>query len=101
TTPTALHTLSLHDALPISSHGFRTCGREPLGIRDGETYYDEEHMVYVLPQDASAAGTVSPADRQYSVWRRSGYAASDDPDLLDRSEEHTSELQSRENLVCR
>src|SRR5690606_40801036 len=23
------------------------------------------------------------------------------PDMLDRSEEHTSELQSRENLVCR
>src|SRR5690606_40876538 len=42
------------------------------------------------PTEASAARCPAPASRSYS---RSGSRA--------RSEEHTSELQSRENLVCR
>src|SRR5690606_39956137 len=33
-------------------------------------------------------------------WSEGSYANPNDP-ILNRSEEHTSELQSRENLVCR
>src|SRR5690349_25121639 len=71
TATTEIYTLSLHDALPISSNlvqlivffrawakfSFRVCGLS-------------DHSVNLLS-------------------------------LLDRSEEHTSELQSRRDLVCR
>src|SRR5690606_4844218 len=50
-----------------------------------------------LPVDPS-----SEAPRGYTEEQRGkpgGFIG--DPDVMDRSEEHTSELQSRENLVCR
>src|SRR2546430_5665142 len=65
TATTEIYTLSLHDALPISS---RSCTHSPRGI--------------------GPAG--SPASRRAA--RRRGSP---------RSEEHTSELQSQSNLVCR
>src|SRR5437868_13771345 len=73
TPPPEIYTLSLHDALPISrSISFSMC---------------------------SAAGKKSPQARTHRVQNR----------LVDRitsrsqrrSEEHTSELQSRFDLVCR
>src|SRR5690349_22733843 len=70
TAPTEIYTLSLHDALPISSSTANTCAARAA-------------YVY-CPARASA-----PAPRQA---RRAGSA---------RSEEHTSELQSRRDLVCR
>src|SRR5207249_7785454 len=63
TATTEIYTLSLHDALPISS-GVRTLAR---------TRSHTSRLI--LPADIS------------DVW--------------DRSEEHTSELQSRFDLVCR
>src|SRR2546429_2329429 len=74
TATTEIYTLSLHDALPISDLR-STAGRSP---------------------GTAAAGTAAP-DRMRTVRRcpshRSAAAA--------RSEEHTSELQSRLHLVCR
>src|SRR5690606_42096480 len=70
---TALYTLSLHDALPIFG-----------AVRD------------VL---VDRAGEVTP-DRAHGRVLRVGRAHHLAP-LEDRSEEHTSELQSRESLVCR
>src|SRR5258708_12732104 len=72
TATTEIYTLSLHDALPISSTGYRpakTCG-----------------LISLKPGKGSAAGlsasvTVSPT--------------------CARSEEHTSELQSPDHIVCR
>src|SRR5690606_41683826 len=68
-----IYTLSLHDALPIS----------PVLVLCGAT---QRHVLWLLPQMLSA--------NWQPCWgflqRRCG-----------RSEEHTSELQSRENLVCR
>src|SRR5204862_6983218 len=79
TTPnTQLYTLSLHDALPISRprHGSR---REPVAAdRDDRAPHPGEVAVDVL-----------------HVQLRSARA-----EVL-RSEEHTSELQSRRDLVCR
>src|SRR5262249_61706064 len=74
--PPEIYTLSLHDALPIS--GSRTTRRRP---RAG-------------PSSNPSPG-VSPECAEISV-----------PDLFGdrghwRSEEHTSELQSLTNLVCR
>src|SRR5436309_9261202 len=65
TATTEIYTLSLHDALPISS-------------------------------SASSRPSPSPPPASASARSRLSSAGSSS-----RSEEHTSELQSRENLVCR
>src|SRR5436309_9020692 len=74
---TEFYTLSLHDALPIFP-GAERCVRDGEGDR-------EQH-------EARGPGAHVDAD-----GRRSS-CCSRPPS---RSEEHTSELQSRENLVCR
>src|SRR5438034_3554478 len=49
--------------------------------------------------------TLSRATVQIHNWRNSGCCSSGDaipePYIVDRSEEHTSELQSHSDLVCR
>src|SRR3712207_8439072 len=75
TATTEIYTLSLHDALPIS-----LAGEDALAV--GE-------LVDGVPGQLAVVGDRGLAD----VARRAG-------DLL-RSEEHTSELQSRQYLVCR
>src|SRR5690606_41719803 len=81
--PTETYTLSLHDALPISYYG-------------GGTTHALPHLFYV-PVVLGAA----------SFGVRGGFVTGILAGLLcgpqrsPRSEEHTSELQSRENLVCR
>src|SRR5690606_40983413 len=93
--PTDIYTVSLHDALPIL----------------------EQSPVYgVLPYEPINALFSDYAHKKRFVWMpynvKATYVA--DGDVLDfptgsvliktffyRSEEHTSELQSRENLVCR
>src|SRR5258706_10834220 len=47
------------------------------------------------PWTTWSPGAVSPCPRSWRRWSRPGTAASS------RSEEHTSELQSLTNLVCR
>src|SRR5699024_11649084 len=93
------HARSLHDALPISGKCFNT------------------QVTYVLPIDAEAGKFIYMGDRwngnnltdSRTVW----LPLQVNPDThtiailgesdwtLDRSEEHTSELQSRFDLVCR
>src|SRR5690606_42087498 len=85
------YSLSLHDALPICTHlyhcrnWFRTCiGRLHTSFKQLEYFYRQysggcARLVYDLSNDGT--------NRLLQ------------PSL--RSEEHTSELQSRENLVCR
>src|SRR5690606_41234325 len=78
TSAPAICTLSLHDALPI-------CSTAPV-LGGWTTSY--------------GSGDVIPA-----AWLVHDLRTTTAPDLLrhpgDRSEEHTSELQSREKLVCR
>src|SRR5204862_1442075 len=68
--PTAIYTLSLHDALPILQPG---------------VHLDEVELA-VFPQEF---------DRPRAAIAHVGHR------LGNRSEEHTSELQSRRDLVCR
>src|SRR3712207_8772549 len=77
TATTEIYTLSLHDALPISGGG---------GARAGRQVHRPE-----ATRSASAAQVLCAAPRR----RRFG------TDRDARSEEHTSELQSRQYLVCR
>src|SRR5690606_40097720 len=84
---TEIYTLSLHDALPISGEQWgarqRAAGRPDRGAA-GRT--------------GPAAGLRAPRGGPGRRPDR-GIGRGGGPDA--RSEEHTSELQSRENLVCR
>src|SRR5206468_4631618 len=93
--PTATYTLSLHDALPIFLgllffvRGTPTRG--PAILRDRLAALDRERVGGHVPGDDRAGRDVGAgAHRQ----RR-------DQAGIGRSEEHTSELQSRSDLVCR
>src|SRR3712207_8507357 len=77
TATTEIYTLSLHDALPICR---RPALREPLA---------QVHRHDAAPH-ASQAVTTSSVVRRLTT-----------PFPSARSEEHTSELQSRQYLVCR
>src|SRR2546430_14079110 len=77
TATTEIYTLSLHDALPISGGDCaRTGGDDDGDRRDGEL----------------GACRADGLGRCRAIFRWPGEA---------RSEEHTSELQSQSNLVCR
>src|SRR5690606_41650084 len=82
TATTEIHTLSLHDALPISS---RHTGRSRSGRSRNAPRPSEKPMMDRSRSSGSRTSKPTPKRRISSR----------------RSEEHTSELQSRENLVCR
>src|SRR5690606_41323330 len=90
---TYFYTLSLHDALPISpnflhfpmakkllENGFHVICEKPL-----TTTFQEAKILQEIQQRSQTVFAVT--------YTYTGYPM--------RSEEHTSELQSRENLVCR
>src|SRR2546430_13473238 len=82
TATTEIYTLSLHDALPISI-GWQLVGQVPRRRKGWG----------ILP-----ARGADPA----AGWEEMPVPHSQMPWLADpRSEEHTSELQSQSNLVCR
>src|SRR5690606_41894208 len=88
---TESYTLSLHDALPI-------CEVAHVDLRVPEGVLEDVERV-VVGAGPEALGLVVPGDGPGDVDRLLQRV-----DLhveADRSEEHTSELQSRENLVCR
>src|SRR5207249_11814523 len=93
--PAALYTLSLHDALPISGYpNDRRMGGER---RDPAGAGPSRHRLRTgVRRRQSAASRLAP-DRlkeDATRWRRL-------ESKKGRSEEHTSELQSRFDLVCR
>src|SRR3989442_11638694 len=75
TATTEIYTLSLHDALPISLDCLRRHGAKDKSI--AVAYCPGAFEIPQIAQKFASAGKV------------------------DRSEEHTSELQSRPHLVCR
>src|SRR5690606_41562923 len=79
--------LSLHDALPISA----VAGPELLGLGRVRLVQDDAVVVGQL----LARGDVADGLDEDAVLARVAAVG------FLRSEEHTSELQSRENLVCR
>src|SRR3712207_8031716 len=83
TATTEIYTLSLHDALPIfvdQHHEVPWSGLEALDVLDEEQRLEQADRELVVEV---ALGHVDRALRR------------------GRSEEHTSELQSRQYLVCR
>src|SRR5690606_41472342 len=88
---TLFYSLSLHDALPI----FEGTTRIPLaGVLTGISPYLEADMPF-----GYLRGTKSLRDDEGNLLINPATGALIE-DAIDRSEEHTSELQSRENLVC-
>src|SRR3712207_7635469 len=79
TATTEIYTLSLHDALPISARVRNVLTARPLGP-------PPTTIVSVLMSAGSAPRPTGPLRPTYRP---------------PRSEEHTSELQSRQYLVCR
>src|SRR5699024_12711467 len=89
TSPPEHHPLPLHDALPISTS--RSAAHRPAGSGDGSarrTWAARGPALRHTPRRRSAAPTATGPHRGARSARR-------------RSEEHTSELQSRFDLVCR
>src|SRR5207302_8245628 len=95
TPPSDIYTLSLHDALPISrsksSSGIRYSGPSSK-IRCLKELHERESRAASF-----CAGPCSSPKRPRAAPSCPGTRTAD----FRRSEEHTSELQSRENLVCR
>src|SRR5256886_13005714 len=97
TATTEIYTLSLHDALPICWFHHQPVGNE-TGV------YERNHIVRPVSLNVQSIakgvkkhGTTRSSRlkrRAHSHWRLwRGFER--------RSEEHTSELQSQSNLVCR
>src|SRR5690606_41530816 len=90
------HSPSLHDALPISFNP---------STEELETKLEAARFQPCGPQDTTRSGWVPPLGRHgtQQVHETNGYqmVCLNREDKILRSEEHTSELQSRENLVCR
>src|SRR3712207_9047900 len=78
TATTEIYTLSLHDALPISTTTSTRSGRRSAALQRRRT-----------------------ATSRSSSWTTPRAMAQSRPCRRCRSEEHTSELQSRQYLVCR
>src|SRR5690606_40519960 len=89
TASTPSYTLSLHDALPISS--FRLFVPVGTGAVQLPAGVHRNGPVEARHQRAQDAAGQADHPRRHRSFR---------PECR-RSEEHTSELQSRENLVCR
>src|SRR2546430_14492382 len=76
TATTEIYTLSLHDALPISAR--RNVAIKNSRCRAQLCIFNSAHAITIVTDDAIRMKV-----------------------LIMRSEEHTSELQSQSNLVCR
>src|SRR5690606_42021550 len=93
--PPETYTLSLHDALPISSAEAVSLFQFGVSGRVVAENGDPLPGVNII-QKGTTNGTTTDVDGRYSLQVDNANAV-----LVFRSEEHTSELQSRENLVCR
>src|SRR3989440_3013250 len=89
TATTEIYTLSLHDALPISSRN--PLENQPFGWQDCS-----DTTLCFASRFSAPEGRRSIA-RGVSPWNEGGISLP----CIQRSEEHTSELQSRSDLVCR
>src|SRR5690606_40631160 len=86
-----IYTLSLHDALPISERGIFHHDDTSLGLWT-EAAGNRNYYLLVAPDVTRFEDLHSARIRVDNLSKRLTVA---------RSEEHTSELQSREKLVCR
>src|SRR5207302_9536236 len=89
--PPAIYPLSLHDALPIFTYRDERGGYFTLMLYPPQELKElgRQALELVFVLDCSGSMSGRPLAQAKAAIERA------------RSEEHTSELQSRENLVCR
>src|SRR5690606_41443731 len=90
-----IYTLSLHDALPICTPN-RCCRRQDFGA-DAMSCTQTFERNLINSDDGAKGSGDEMKFILYNQFRWTDRLTSEEG----RSEEHTSELQSRENLVCR
>src|SRR5690606_40531588 len=94
------HPFPLRNALRISGQG-------PAAPEEGARSFDHLEFRRTMgrfPTGVTVVTMVGPDGQAYGVTVNAFMSVSLEPPLVAvslRSEEHTSELQSRENLVCR
>src|SRR2546430_5405438 len=93
--PTEIYTLPLHDALPISPPARKISGLHCCCHSDASAWDWGEHRRVQF--DQRAPGPASTISTTVSAGADLGAVCN----AGTRSEEHTSELQSQSNLVCR
>src|SRR5690606_41826001 len=100
TTHTVIYTLSLHDALPIYKGGLVEDHTFGMSVKTPQAITIKLADLLVIDRKNNGSNKKSDAvvllDESAVNAEVEGFISS-----LLRSEEHTSELQSRENLVCR
>src|SRR5207248_9765085 len=92
-----IYTLSLHDALPILSEQFADAWIKSGASDQGLSYPADKPVTridYILFRQGDRI-------RTKKAWIVSTLVSDHVPVVADRSEEHTSELQSPYDLVCR
>src|SRR5690606_41700590 len=91
------HPLSLHDALPILVHLLlhqKMAFNSPVWFNVGVEEHPQCSACFINSVDDSMSSILGLAKTEGMLFKYGSGTGS-------RSEEHTSELQSRENLVCR
>src|SRR5690606_39748059 len=100
TPTTSIYTLSLHDALPILLTAGLSSTNRFIEYHEGVMACLPKGVLHQLPLLG-----VHPKHQSKGYGRALMLAVErlcrENPRSCGRSEEHTSELQSRENLVCR
>src|SRR3712207_7756185 len=84
TATTEIYTLSLHDALPI--------------LQEGLDYKLRPEDMDVFVKQSETVPETMAQEQTFPDFNKVNQVLADE---LERSEEHTSELQSRQYLVCR
>src|SRR5207244_11846321 len=99
--PSAIYSLSLHDALPILAPtvGWLFLGRVLSGITASSFSTSFAYIADVTPPD-ERAGRFGLLGMAFGVGFILGPAVGGLLGGIGRSEEHTSELQSPDHLVC-
>src|SRR5207248_9933757 len=96
-----ISTLSLHDALPI----LYGCCLMIIKRRENRSWYSDFHRIAhsaLCLLHSSRSGCTHLYDRRYyKILLHSLCRGTSHPFPMNRSEEHTSELQSPYDLVCR
>src|SRR3712207_7762967 len=101
TATTEIYTLSLHDALPISATD-RPLPGWPSDELPAQLHVPVDVLVQQVPKATGTSRVTGLRAERAQPHKVAGFHL--DPFLIeqvDRSEEHTSELQSRQYLVCR
>src|SRR5690606_42092993 len=93
-----IYTISLHDALPICffQYGSDQGPEKAAAPQLNNDFYEQNIKPYL---SSSTLAVLNKAEKNQVLWNAMLFSS---PEWMNRrSEEHTSELQSRENLVCR